>query len=373
MGSMANARLNNEIKSDEIDKEIYQIEPHVFVSESRAQSGETIYLRMELITEKNKPYIDEYIRQVNSAWVTGNARCGILTYMTHYIEPIGSDNYAFTAEASHLSWNVETRSMWCPLDDIKEFSGYSDEELKDFIQWMGKNGFHSKNEKRADLHDTAGGSAFLHTSVGDYFVYACKEASFFIHKTTILPNEISTLKRFVSQYKDMLICVGSTYSDEHSVSRGIFRNPMTSIDKTYQGIAIALIGFSGAVAHRFLNKKTMYVGPIGRMPGILCAALKKNEFTVSGMSDAAVRKKAERKSAFFDFNGFTIQLTALNRIFNESQRTEAEIAEDRQKTLQNDKRYHFFKAAGYVAGFSLMAFSAYVCAKEDGINKLFKL
>lgn len=364
---MSLVRFNNEFKKNgEIDKEIYQIEPNVFVSESRANSGETIYLRMELITEKNKPYIDQYLRQVRSPSVSGDGRCGLLSYLTRYIEPVGADKYAFTANSTELSWEAKWSGNLCPLDKIKELSGYSDEELQELIQWMGKNGFHSKNEKRPDLHDTICGAGFLISIIepGYYFVYASKNPEFCINKTTLVSKETpSTLKNFISQYKDLLICVGSTYCEESSYSRGIFRNPITVIDKTYKRTSLALLGFSGAVAYRFLNKKTIYIGPVARMPGILCSALRNDEFVVKGMSASDVRKKAASKKAFFDQGGgFTIQLAALNRIFKESQRSNAEIAEDKQKA-QVDKHYQFFKTIGF-SGFSLMAVGACVHARK---------
>src|SRR5579872_44643 len=272
-------KLQEEAK--EVDKEIYQVGSDFF-SQSRAKSGETIYLRMELITEKNKPYIDQYIRLVRSSAVAGNTRCGLLSYITRYIEPVGDDSYAFTAEAFRLSF-PEWRS---PVDDIKELSGYTDEELTHFVKRMGKNGFHSKNKDSTDWNTTTDGATFLSTIAegNRYFVYVCKDPYFSIEKTQ-LSNKKVTLKEFILQYENILACVGSFYSDSDSYSRGIFRNPVTAIENTYKGIAIILIGFSGAVAHRFLNQITMQISPINRMPGILCAALKKNEFTVRDMSD----------------------------------------------------------------------------------------
>ncbi len=299
----------------ELDKEIYQVKSGVFVSQSRAKSGEIIYLKMELITEENKPYIDQYIKQV--LIVGGDNRCGLLSFMTQYIEPTESKSYRFTAEAfSGSKWDRK----FIPYEHIKSETGFSDEELIQYINIMGKNGFHSKNPNRADLHDTVSGSAFIrgYINTGSYFVYACKDPYFTIQKT-FLTDKFS-LKEFISQYNNLLICVGSEYSEKFSGSRGIFRNPITTIENTHKGLAATLIGFSGAVAYRFLNKNEIRIGPVGRMPGILCAVLKKNEFSVEGMSDAEVRRQAAEKFSFFDYSrSFNIQLSALNRVFIESQ------------------------------------------------------
>lgn len=340
--------LDEETKG--VDKEIYQV-GFDFFSQSRAKSGETIYLRMELITEKNKPYIDQYIEQVRHYSVAGgNHRPGLLSYITRFIEPVGDDSYAFTAEASpQLTWYEKIEGKSRPIDFIRESSGYSEEELLAFVNRMGKNGFHSKNIDRTDLHGTIDGAACLSTSIGSFFVYACKDPHFSIQNTQ-LSNEEVTLKKFISQYANILACVGSTYSDECSTSRGIFRNPVTAIENTYKGIAIVLLGFSGDVAYRFLNRKTVSIRPVCRMPSVLCAALKKNEFTVVGFSETAVRKEAESKDAFFEYNPFIIQLKALDRVFKESQRSDVEIAQDKiiaekHKSSEKNECFAFFKAA----------------------------
>src|SRR5579872_5087708 len=353
-------RLDEEAKG--VDKEIYQVGSDIF-SQSRAKSGETIYLRMELITEKNKPYIDQYIEQVRHYSVAGgNHRPGLLSYITRFIEPVGQDSYAFTAEAfPQLTWYEKNQGKSRPIDFIREASGYSEEELLAFVNRMGKNGFHSKNKDRTDLHGTIDGAACLCTSIVSFFVYASKDPHFSIQNTQ-LSNEEVTLKKFISQYANMLACVGSTYSDECCTSRGIFRNPVTAIENTYKGVAIVLLGFSGAVAHRFLNRKTAFIRPVGRMPSVLCAALKENEFTVADFSDTAARKEAESKNAFFEYHPFTIQLKALDRVFKESQRSDDEIAQDRviaekHKSSGRNICYAFFKAA---VCSSIVATSAYV-------------
>ena len=250
------------------------IAPGVFIGRATTKAGEPIYLRMELIIEENKLYWQQY--KIHSTMMAADNSRSVLGYLatksTKITESDGSIRYEYNGPIS---------------ESILKYIGFDEAELNEFICYLGKQGFIGNEQAQRVLLANSAGSNHMALLENDqrYVVYVTQTPDFSIlSKKPYVYGEILSLKEYITQYRELLMCVGSDFSGiEVFRNRGIFRNPISVIDHTYKGISMVLHAFSGAVAKKYFpEKKEMQVRPVGAMELILCQSLKAEAIRIDG-------------------------------------------------------------------------------------------
>ncbi len=108
-----------------INTEPQMIAEGVFIGEGRAKSGEKVFLRMERITETNKPAWEKYCK--STCELTLESRSALTYAMRHTKKIVGTDG-----EVRFINNNYE---------ELVDRLGFSKEEFDAFINLCGKNRF----------------------------------------------------------------------------------------------------------------------------------------------------------------------------------------------------------------------------------------
>jgi hypothetical protein len=285
MGLYARAAKKRQIANENM-VEPKQISENLFVGQQKNDNGESIYFRMELLTKENVAYWRQYVDQ---SYCMANTRGrGLLTYIAMHIQQVdtsGITRYYFDE----------------PYDNkLKERVGFTEEEFQYFVMLFGKQGFTKNNiNKRKILESNSLGSSHIcmSESGSQYIVYACKNPEFSILSTKLVTTgKLLSLKEYMEQYSNILMCVGSDLSGEsHYHNRGIFRNPCNVLENTYKGIAMLLHGFSAAVVKKyFKNKSEMLVRPVSSMQYLICNTLNPDDFFIDGKSWSEVLEDSKK-------------------------------------------------------------------------------
>jgi hypothetical protein len=286
---------------------VSKIREGVFGSTIKYQ-GEEIYLRMEQLTAENAGAWEHYRKAVALDYMD-QAR-GILRQL---VKTAGTLNYP-TFETKQKTYRYGTNT-------IASLTGFSQEEYTAFSDKL----LSLKEKIAASIEGIGGGVAGLETCWNDvcesfdpqkasrYIIYATKNRDFSI---PITPS--TNLKSFFKDYQDLLICMGSNFSQPESFeNRGIFRNPYWIIEQKYAGLSMLLHGFAGAVATDFFkDKQQMLVKPIGSMQVIIKKALKAGEgyVIVNGQRQDITGLDVRADDPEGEVN--QIQIDALRRIYN---------------------------------------------------------
>ncbi len=294
-----------------INTEPQMIAEGVFIGEGRAQSGEKVFLRMERVTQTNEPLWEKYLK--NTKALTYESRSA-LTYAIRFTKKIvGADG-----EVCFI--NDQFRELESAL-------GLSEKEFDAFINLIGKNGFYWAPENKVrikSLTTTFAGANHLalNTEGQHYVVYASKTAQFQIPggNDILAISDTLTLKKYNDLYSDLLICVGVDFPDGDSMhSKGMFRNPYSTIEKTHKGLSMVIRGFSGAVAQKFFPEKTsLSCKPLSSMQYMISSALMPEDYSVRGRSHEEVLSEAEeslRNGNVFEMPNTSIKLSALDRFY----------------------------------------------------------
>lgn len=226
------------------------------------KNGESLFLRMELLTEANTKCWAHFKQM--SCWVANQNSRGVLSGL---VKKAGEINYP-----KH--------------EEVKEVTGFTDEEYIAFTEKAISLKRKTDNKIVNLLEANSVGSNHLCTGfqLGKprYIIYISKNPNFSIQNAYLEGKKNQNLKNFIESYHDILISVGSDFSEEDKESfhnRGISRNPYWVFEEKYSGLSMLLHGFSGAVAHKFFpQKKLMSVRPVGSMQCII----KKNLFPNEG-------------------------------------------------------------------------------------------
>ncbi len=138
-GAASDARDENVSRTSFIANEIepQQVAPGVFTGISTATSGETVYLKMELITEENQKYWGNYLLNVRKMIYN---RCrGQLTYLVNFIEP-------------HTDTDGSTHYHFQDGDKTYELGfGFNEYEFNRFVDFLGQQGFIKGSKKTEAL------------------------------------------------------------------------------------------------------------------------------------------------------------------------------------------------------------------------------
>lgn len=102
-------------------------------------------------------------------------------------------------------------------------------------------------------------------------------------------------------------------------SKGMFRNPTSTIEKTHKGLSMVLRGFSGAVAQKFFpGKNSLSCKPLSSMQYMISSSLQPEDYSVLGRSHKQVLSEAEeslRDGNVFEMPNISIKLSSLDRFY----------------------------------------------------------
>ncbi len=259
------------------------------------KDGETLHLRMELITEKNSDYWDQFTQMTK--WVANARFRGVLT---NHVRVAGTEN----------DWKYE---------DTKKVTGFTEEEFANFKE----KAISFKNKKKDNLYlleNTTTGSYFMSTGSLEgesrYIVYITKNENFSIQDVSVEFQDYS-IKKYIEIYGDILISVGSDFTPtDYFHNRGIFRNPYWVFMEKYAGLSMLLHGFIAAVAELYFSEKMkMCVRPVGGMQCIIKKNLLPGEGYVEKGDDEIDITDLEVSPDDPEVGMNHIQVAALTRIY----------------------------------------------------------
>lgn len=231
------------------------------------KNGEPLFLRMELLTEANTECWTRFKEMC--CWVANQNSRGVLSGLVSVAGRISYPNY----------------------EEVKKATGFTEEEYIAFTEKAISLKKKTDGKIALLLAANSVGSNHMYTYFQSgqlhYIVYISKNPDFSIQNADMMSKEIN-LKNFIESYNDILISVGSDFSEEgHFSNRGISRNPYWVFEEKYSGLSMLLHGFSGAVADKYFpEKKLMRVNPVGSMQCII----KKNLLPGEGYIELSGRK-----------------------------------------------------------------------------------
>lgn len=247
----------NQLQQPKSEKELFprQIKPGVF-EKKILRGDETVFLRMEAITQENTSAWEKYIGETERM---SDRKQGLLNCFVRNAgikEVPSKEKLGFEPEEYEAYKNK--------VIALREKTNHKISKLLE-MNMVGRNEM-STSFFPGELH---------------FVVYATKNPDFSIEEVNknIAGKELS-LKEYIDAFGDVLISFGSNFSyDEKSFcNRGIFRNPVWLIEEKYAGLSMLLHGLTGAVAKKFYpEKEEMIVNPTGSMQVIIQKALKHGE------------------------------------------------------------------------------------------------
>lgn len=294
-----------------INTEPQMIAEGVFIGEGRAKSGEKVFLRMERITETNKPAWGKYCKSTCELTLVNRSA---LTYaMRHTKKIVGTDG-----EVRFINNNYE---------ELVDRLGFSKEEFDAFINLCGKNRFFWAKENKVkiqSIHATFAGAAHLslNTQTECYVVYASKKANFQMPcgSELVASSKPLTFREYIDLYSDLLICVGADRRHDDSMhSKGMFRNPQSTIEKTHTGLSMVVRGFTGAVAQKFFpGIQTLRCKPLSSMQYMISSSLQAEDYEISGYSHQealCAANESLHNGDVFEMPNNSIKISALDRFY----------------------------------------------------------
>jgi hypothetical protein len=262
---------------------------------------EPIYLRMEALTEKNTQDWGRYKQM--AGWVANLNSRGTLSGLVRLIGTPEQPDY----------------------ESVKEVTGFTEEEYNAFTIKASKLKIKTKDKIVTVLEHNCVGSNHMSTDFEpgkpSYIVYASRNPDFSIQQASSgITDESLTLKKFIEVYNDLLISVGSDFSDESSFhNRGISRNPHWVFEEKYSGLSMILHGFTGAVAAEYFPEKTlMRVKPVGSMQSLISKSLLPGEGYIERNGEeidlTTLKVSLSGPQGAMSY----IQVSALNRIYQQA-------------------------------------------------------
>lgn len=298
-------------ETQSINTEPRMIAEGVFIGEGKAKSGEKVFLRMEKVTEANKPLWEQYCR--TTAQLTLHGRSAL--------------TYAMRGTKAVTDVNGSVRFVNEQYEDLADRLGQTREEFDDFIKLLGKNGFawEPKNKPRiAAVHNIHAGATHLalDTASEHYVVYASKTADFRMPPDSVAAGASRplTFKEYIRFFGDLLICVGVNFPDATSIhSKGMFRNPGSVIENTHKGLSMVLRGFSGAVTQKYFpDRRVLSCKPLSSMQYMISCSLRSEDYRVEGHTHEEALSNAEesmREGQVYEMPHNIIKISALDRLY----------------------------------------------------------
>jgi hypothetical protein len=301
--SFNNHKIMNKIDSFKNDEQSvpYVVRDGVFGA-TIYKDKEPIYLRMEVLTEKNTKDWSRF-REM-SCWVANANSRGVLSGL---VKAAGTDRHP-------------------DYEAIKEVTGFTEEEYAAFTKKAIDLKAKTENKIVTLLeHNSVGANHMpIYFALGSllYIVYASRNPDFSIQNASAkMPNEKISFKKFIEAYDDVLITVGSNFSNKDFFhNRGISRNPYWVFEEKYSGLSMILHGFTGAVAAQYFpEKKEMRVMPVGSMQYLIKKSLLPGEGHVIKGNDQKIDLTALDVSTSNPEGALNyIKVSALTRIYNQA-------------------------------------------------------
>lgn len=102
-------------------------------------------------------------------------------------------------------------------------------------------------------------------------------------------------------------------------SKGMFRNPHSTIAKTHTGLSMVVRGFTGAVAQKFFpGVQTLWCKPLSSMQYMISSSLQPEDYQISGYSHEEALSAADesiRDGTVFEMPHNSIKISALDRLY----------------------------------------------------------
>jgi len=280
--------------------EPYLVRPGVFGA-TFYQGNEPLFLRMELITERNEANWARYKEM--SMWLANRNTGGLLGRLVDLADTTECPSYA----------------------QMQEPTGFNEVEYNIFKEQAILQKLKTKGKIVTLLEgNSAGFGAFYDGYDKDnlrYVVYITKNSQ---HDIQNVKPGSRTLKNYIESYEDILISMGSNFSYEELEfeNRGIARNPYWVLKDKYAGFSMLLHGFTSMVAARFFpQKQSMVAHPLMSMLRIMTKNLLPNEGYVEEggkRTDLTSLDLSKRTSNAQNYNKHVIAVSALQRIYRTS-------------------------------------------------------
>jgi len=115
-----------------------------------------------------------------------------------------------------------------------------------------------------------------------YITYATTNREFSIQTAYEKTDQTQSLENYIDAYKDLLITVGSDFTQENSFSnRGFCRSPYRTLLEEFGGLSMVVLGFNAKVSQTFFPAKSlMGVRPLYAMQSIIKKSLLQGEGVV---------------------------------------------------------------------------------------------
>jgi hypothetical protein len=222
------------------------------------KNNEDLFLRMELITASNTQSWKQF--KTMNCYIANQQQRGVLSGLVNLAGEVNYPKY----------------------EDVKNVTGFTYEEYSTFTEKAINLKKKTDNKIVSILEANSVGSSHMLTELKldklNYIVYISKNPNFSIQNVP-LTDKTMNLKNFIESYSDILISIGSDFSDKNSFnestedsfySRGISRNPYWVFEEKYSGLSMLLHGFTGVIADKFFpKKKCLRVYPVGSMQWII--------------------------------------------------------------------------------------------------------
>lgn len=305
-----------------INTEPAMIAEGVFVGEGRAKTGEKVFLKMERVTASNIASWQDY--------------CQSTIHVTQRDRSLLS---AAMITTKKIDENGAARFINNHYEQMAEGLGQTKEEFNDFINSLGRLNLFKGEANAAKInavHNIAAGARhlLLDTHSECYVVYASKTADFRLprFRENHAPFNMPTYKDYSKHYGDLLICVGVDFPQQaHSSapafvhSKGMFRNPVSFLEKTHKGLSMVIRGFAGAVTQKFFpGIETLQCTPLASMQYQISTSLTSDDYKVSGYSHAEALSKATemlQDGDVYEIATNTIKISALDRLYRDHAKT----------------------------------------------------
>lgn len=277
--------------------QLYQVSEGVFGFTFR-RNNEDLFLRMQLLTKQNQERWS--YKEWSGAIANSSER-----------DPLGTLAYwAGTDKSFHPSY------------------GFTESEFKDLEEKIVKLKNKTDGKIISLLAKNSAGINYMNTYADGhrYIVYITRNRDFSILncnqvdcKSGVSSDQFN-VKNFFKYYKDILIAMGSDFSQENSFhNRGIARNPYWVIEEKYAGLSMILQAFTGAfAANYFPDKILMKVKPTFIMQTILKKSLNKGDGYVEQNEGESVDITEYQPKEGMESPMNYIKVSALARIFNDT-------------------------------------------------------
>lgn len=290
--------INNNLISNPapISERVSCIQPGVFGA-TILRNGETIYLRMELLTQENAKGWAHYAD--STFWMANGRTGGVLTA---FMRTAGTDKHP-------------------PFDEAPATFGFTREEYAAFTEKVAER---KKTDSKLIKLIEANGGGSNHIATGfipsevHYIVYASTNPNLSIRETA---DSDLKLAEYIRSYSDILITVGSHFTPETKSfhNRGIFRNPYWVLEGKYAGLSMLLHAMTGAVAKKFYPEMNMmHVKPLGSMQVIIKKHLQRGDGYVIFMGEKTDIKDLLTSPDDEEGEMNHIEVPALVRLFAEA-------------------------------------------------------